>query len=79
MKKEVNALKHKVEELKKNETDTSNKVTSLSEQFFEISNTLKDIVNKMKCMKSDNGYAMNKIQYNQGDDDKSCPIRKDNS
>ena len=78
MKKEVNALKHKVEELKKNETDTSNKVTSLSEQFFEISNTLKDIVNKMKCMKSDKGYAMNKIQYNKGDDDKSCPIRKYN-
>ena len=64
-------LKLEVEELKKNKTDTNNKFTILSEQVFEIRNNLKDIVTKTKCMKSDEGDAMNKIRSNKEDDDKS--------
>ena len=49
-------------------------MTSWSEQVFEISNTLKDIVNKIKCKKSDKGDAMKKTQSNKEDDDKSKKI-----
>ena len=47
---EVGDLTLGVEELKKMLTDRNNKVTFLSDQVFELSNTIKEVVKKMKGM-----------------------------